>query len=102
MMKLCWIFLCVSLMSCVSGEFYRTSSKEYPPRKDKCEFEVLTLQSDKPFDEIGLVEFDSPVLDMDSFKSDMRYHVCKKGGDAVIAHMDGKGRYVRGTIIKFR
>lgn len=77
------------------------------PKSDDCIFTVLEAPPEAPYDELSIfapVDIESEDLDEDvaSFRDSAVEAVCEAGGDALVAERDGRGRYVRGTIIKYK
>lgn len=77
-------------------------------RPSTCDFVVLTMQPNRPFDEVGIVEFTQaelmwrPIHNVQVFREQVRDAVCNAGGDAIIAQINGMGIYVQGTVITWR
>lgn len=75
-----------------------------------CDFVVATNQLDRPFQEVGVLDFSAPSLNagisgrrsVSEFKEAIQPLVCEAGGDAVIAEVNGGGEYVRGTVVRWR
>lgn len=62
------------------------------------------MRPERTFDEIGVVDYQSGVYvhDAGTFRKVVSSDVCSTGGDAVLAEVSGQGRYMRGTIIRYR
>ena len=68
-----------------------------------CDFIIATTKVDRPYDEIAILDRGSTdVGDAAEFKETVRTQVCGLGGDAVIAEVNGYGKYVRGTVLRWR
>jgi len=102
-----------SLLGCIAhSEFTPSGSAALKPKPDSCSFDVLTTQPDRAFDTLGIVDVGSAVLHggygtgrprtAAEFKDLVGSSVCKAGGDAVLAEVNGIGEYVRGTVIRYR
>jgi hypothetical protein len=77
------------------------------PKEDDCDFAVYEAPPEAPFDALGIIapgdiESESLDEDVEDFRDFASKAVCTSGGDALVAERDGEGRYVRGTIIKFK
>ncbi|EKT87035.1 hypothetical protein [Leptospira santarosai] len=82
--------------------FVKTSASNYPAKPETCDFTILTILPNKPFEEIGVIENQSIVVNISDFKTMSQPYVCSQGGDAVVAFVNGHGIYIKGTIIKFK
>jgi len=87
-------------------KFTQTTPRSATRRPLDCVFEVLTRQPDQPFSELGVLDFMGGAAkaapDARSFAQSVRRDVCRAGGDAVLAEVNGRGKYIRGTVIKYR
>ncbi|HEY0709165.1 MAG TPA: hypothetical protein VGG33_20315 [Polyangia bacterium] len=77
------------------------------PKESDCDFVVYEAPPEAPYDALGIIapaDIESGSLDEDveDFRDFASKSVCSSGGDALVAERDGEGRYVRGTIIKFK
>ena len=94
------------VLGCVAGGAYtRTTDKAYPARPPGCTFKVFTSAPQEPYEEIGVVDHihrgdNVGASDIREFMGVMRPYVCRSGGDAVLAFVNGMGWYVKGTVIK--
>lgn len=77
------------------------------PRPPNCDFAVYTAQVPPgQFAEIGMIDvthgaYGSNVYrDIGDFKKEIAPHVCKAGGDAVVAMANGLGMWIKGTVLK--
>jgi hypothetical protein len=86
--------------------FTQTTSHVARPKPENCTFDVLTARPDSPFDELGVLDFSGgsgyAASNAREFMHSVRPDVCRAGGDAVLAEINGLGRYVRGTVVKYR
>jgi hypothetical protein len=100
--------LLLAVAGCGPMYFYGTTGSITVPSKDpKCSFELLTGTPPRSFDELGVVapediEYGSLAAGSPQFADQIRPMVCAAGGDAVVAEQNQWGRYVRGTVIKYR
>jgi hypothetical protein len=73
-----------------------TAAKHAP-----CDFQVVTLPPSSGYEEIGTL---SPsgfgAQTADDFKAGVHDDVCRIGGDLVVTEINGKGEYVRGTVLR--
>jgi hypothetical protein len=67
-----------------------------------CDFLIATSKVDRPYDEIAILDAKMWAEDAASFKQTVAAQVCEIGGDAVIAEVNGNGRYVRGTVLRWK
>jgi hypothetical protein len=75
-----------------------------PPRGEHCAFQVFTEPPNRPFTELGLLEYKIEVgghLDtkLADFEDDIQEHVCAAGGDGAIVYNE-QGVYMRAKVIK--
>jgi hypothetical protein len=83
-------------------KYVRTTHNAADPKPAKCAFDVLTVRPDRPFQELGVLEPDGPYTgSVAEYRNIARPFVCKAGGDAVVAEVNGLGMYIRGTVIRF-
>jgi hypothetical protein len=93
------------LIACGSATMSRTGTAQ-APRPANCDFQVFTAAPASGYVEIGAVDVtpgmygDKMHMDLGSFKSEIRHHVCKAGGDAAFAMANGHGVYIKATILK--
>jgi len=74
-----------------------------PPKPSDCTFDLLSTRPDRPYDEMGVVEWDmAAVRSAREFVDLIREQTCRAGADAVLAEVNGGGVYVRGTVFKYR
>jgi len=102
-----------SSLGCTAhSEFTPSTGAKLQPRPDACAFDVLTTQPNRPFDTLGSHDVAPAVAhgggstgrpsSASEFKTVVGPSVCKAGGDAVLAEVNGLGEYVRGTVIRYR
>lgn len=73
------------------------------PRPLGCHFDILATRPDSEFDELGVLEPPGAAPDnVAAFRDKVMPEVCRAGGHAVLAEVNGLGRYVRGIVIRFR
>lgn len=72
-------------------------------KQENCPFEVLTSPPTRDFEEIGTLDFyNGPEpKTLAAFKSAVSNQVCAVGGDAVVATVDAKGVFSKGTVIGY-
>ncbi len=98
------LVLCGMLVGCHSITTTQTGSK-YPPRPADCKFTMLAKSPKGGFAEIGAIKVNGAtgggsLADFLRFKNDIRSHVCRAGGDAVVAVTSESGVFVGATIWK--
>lgn len=92
-------------IGCGSTKFVKTGTAA-TSKAPTCEFDILTDENSKSFREIGVVKVDpgaggaNTFKDIASFKEEIRPHVCRAGGDAVIANANVYGYYTEAVVIK--
>lgn len=89
-----------------AGEFRRTGGA-YAARGPGCDYRVIRNRIVEPYEEIGVVDIDAfsvPQLpsNEDEFRSVVGKYVCASGGHAVVPAVNMQGRWVSGTVIRFR
>jgi hypothetical protein len=99
--------LVLSLVGCGGSGEYRKTGGTYAARGPDCDYRVIRNRIVEPYEEIGVVDieaFSVPQLpsDEEEFRRTVGRHVCKAGGHAVIPSINMQGRWVHGTIIRFR
>jgi hypothetical protein len=75
------------------------------PKAANCEFTVVTVPSDRPQEQVGILDAEMvpyAATTAAEFQDAVRKQVCEVGGDAVLAEINGRGRYVRGTIVRWK
>lgn len=99
--------LILLLTACGGSGEYRKTGGTYAGRGPDCEYRVVRSRIVEPYEEIGVVDIDAfgvpqlPSNEME-FRRVVGEHVCMAGGHAVIPSVNMHGRWVRGTVIRFR
>jgi len=97
----------LSLAACGgSGEFRKTGGT-YAARGPDCDYRVIRNRIVEPYEEVGVVDIEAFSVQQlpnneERFRKVLDDHVCKSGGHAVIPSINMHGRWVHGTIIRFR
>lgn len=94
-------FCCLLLACGGTYTFVKTTGHTAEARKGGCAFDVLTTRPNKAYDELGVFEPYGAVNDATAFRKAVADELCRQGGDAVIAEINGHGQYVRGTAIRY-
>ncbi len=102
--RLSLIMLTLTSACATNGNYTYTASmpKAAPPKSPGCDFLVVNLPPQGPYEEIGTVgapegeRVDTPT----EFKQAVRSSVCQAGGDVVVTQVNGAGYYVRGTVLR--
>ena len=92
------------LAACTPTSYaFSPTVKAVTPKADNCPVDVVTSPPSRDFQEIGTLEFynGTEPKTLDEFKKDVAKQVCQVGGDAVIAVMDDKGQFTKGTVIAY-
>ena len=97
----------VGLSACGAAGEYRNTGRVYAPRGPDCDYRVLRHNVAEPYEEIGVVDVGAFSLrqlptNEERFREAVGEHVCKSGGHAVIPSINVQGRWVHGTVIRFR
>jgi len=97
----------LSVAACGGSGEYRKTGGTYAARGPNCDYRVIRNRIIEPYEELGVVDieaFSVPQLpsDENEFRQALGDHVCRAGGDAVIPSINIHGRWVHGTIIRFR
>ena len=107
-MKRACILALLLLPACATHYVYGpTGALTAPPKPAGCVFTLLELPPENPFDEIGVlaprdIEYGDMASGATPFKEAIAEQVCAAGGDAVVVERDFTGRYIRGTVIKYK
>jgi len=75
------------------------------PKAANCDFAVMTVPSDRPQEQVAILDAELvpyAATTAAEFQDAVRKQVCEVGGDAVLAEINGHGRYVRGTIVRWK
>lgn len=95
--------------SCGGGKYFYGPLGDVvvQPKPKDCSFILIDKVPSQAHDPLGVlapanIEFPKVASDDDRFKSSVAAQVCAAGGDAVVVERDSQGRYVRGTVIRFK
>lgn len=99
--------LLLSLIACGGAGELRKTGGTYAARGPGCEYRVIRNRIVEPYEEVGVVDIDAFSVrqlppNEARFRQVVGQHVCNLGGHAVIPTIDMQGRWVHGTIIRFR
>jgi hypothetical protein len=99
-----WLLLSFVVTGCAAAayNYVPTTSQSAAARPAGCGIDVLTARPDRPFVELGVLEWGIPTNSVAAFRTAVRPKVCAAGGDAVLAEVNGNGTYVRGTVLRYR
>ena len=97
----------VTLLGCGGAGELRKTGGTYAARGPGCEYRVIRNRIVEPYEEVAVVDIDAFSVrqlppDEERFRQVVGPHVCNIGGHAVIPAIDIHGRWVHGTIIRFR
>ncbi len=99
---------------CTAGtEYTASSSVRAQPKPDNCSFDVLTTRPQRPFEELGIIDFTGGMThasgrragvpdSASALRDKAAQTVCRAGGDAILADVNGLGQYVRATVIRYK
>jgi hypothetical protein len=100
------------VLACASPKFTPNSSIRADAKPDDCKVEVLSLPPAQPVDELGIIDFEGGTtnsgyrLGVPGTAAELRERlaseVCRVGGDAVLAQVNGLGQYIRATVLRYR
>jgi len=96
---------CFALAGCGSTSLTRTGPR-LAARPATCDFQMLTAAPTGGFVEVGTVDVEFGAYGshqfrkLSDFKEEIAPSVCKAGGDAAIATVNGYGMYIKATILK--
>lgn len=78
-----------------------TTGPKQPPREPNCKFDVLTSPA-QGYRELGVLDIPSERhrQTVRGFKHEVGPYVCKAGGDAVLAHVNGTGDYIKAIVLQ--
>jgi hypothetical protein len=107
LLRLIGSLLALSLVGCGGSGEYRKTGGTYAARGPSCDYRVIRNRIIEPYEEVGVVDIEAfSVRQLPSneerFRKVVGDHVCKSGGHAVIPSINMQGRWVHGTIIRFR
>lgn len=97
--------IAVALTACGYTKMTLTGSRGIPRPMD-CDFEVFTASRASGFRELGTIDVETDwrarndLRQLAYFKTQIQPYVCDAGGDAVFAHANGEGLYMKATIVK--
>lgn len=91
---------------CVHYNYSQTTRNVAPPKQAACDFEVFSAAPGRDYVELGMLDIGGDATaaphSVGKFTEMVRESVCRSGGDAVIAQVNGFGGYVHGTVIKYK
>jgi hypothetical protein len=95
-----------TLCACVPHAIYTPRVQSCPKRPSDCSFEVISSRPARDYAVIGVIEIESfhvrnTPKDEAAFRSVVAGEVCSAGGDAVVPGINGNGRYVLATVVKW-
>jgi hypothetical protein len=103
-MRVILLWLGLVPLGCVTYSYLPVAAST-APREAGCKVQVFSKPPERPYESLGLLENDALALaavNAQEFLNSVRESVCRAGGDAVIATVDPTGKFVRGTVIRFR
>lgn len=94
------------LCACVPHAIYTARVESCPKRPADCSFEVISRRPARDYAVIGVIDVESFQVrhlpkDEAAFRSAVAGEVCRAGGDAVVPGINGNGRYVLATVVKW-
>jgi hypothetical protein len=97
----------LSLAACGGSGELRKTGGTYAARGPDCDYRVIRNRIVEPYEELGVVDIEAFSVGQlpnneERFRKVLDAHVCKSGGHAVIPSINIQGRWVNGTIIRFR
>jgi len=97
----------LSLVGCGGAGEVRRTGGTFAARGPGCEYRVIRNRIVEPYEEVGVVDIDAFSVRQlppseERFRKVVNQFVCGLGGHAVIPTIDMHGRWVHGTIIRFR
>ena len=95
------------LAACGGTAEYLNTGGIYAARGPGCDFRVIRNRIVEPYEEVGVIDIDAFSVrqlpsDEERFRKTVSERVCNAGGHAVIPAINTQGRWVHGTIIRFR
>lgn len=92
---------CFWMVACGPSARYTHTGQRHQPKEEDCPIQVFTALPSPEYAEIGVIDVNQfPPTDIQRFKKMATPHVCKAGGDAVLAFANGNGLYIKGTVLK--
>jgi hypothetical protein len=100
-----WIALPL-LCACVPEVLFTPRGGSCPKRPENCAFELISRRPQREYEVIGVLDLEVFAArkipnDDASFRAVVADEVCRAGGDAVIPGINGNGRYVLATVVKW-
>jgi|SRR5467141_3707706 len=100
-------------VGCAAETQYTPTSVRSQPKPENCSFDILTTRPQRIFDELGIIDFTGGLVDgtgrraglpdnAAELKDKTAQTVCGAGGDAVLAEVNGRGQYIRATVIRYK
>jgi hypothetical protein len=90
---------------CAPTSYTYTPSVRRGPqsRPEGCAVDVMTSPPEKRFEEVGTLDFynGTEPTTVEGFKRAVAKQVCQVGGDAVIAIVNEKLQFTKGTVIRY-
>ena len=86
-----------------SFQYVPTTGEQTQPKAVGCDFAILSTPPTREYIELGVLQPNSQfrTKDVQVFRQQVDADVCRAGGDAVLAEINGTGQYVRGTVIRY-
>jgi hypothetical protein len=96
----------LTLGGCVPHATFTARGGSCPKRPANCPFELVSSRPARDYAVIGVIDLEAfhvPKLPNDeaSFRAAIAKDVCEAGGDAVLPGINGNGRYVLATVVKW-
>lgn len=104
---LAWRFaLGAGLVACHPSATFTAQGGVCPTRQAGCSFEIIEGKPARDYQKVGVIDIESfyvgsiPKTEAD-FRKAFGPVICHAGGDAVIPGVNGDGRYIMATIVKW-
>jgi hypothetical protein len=100
------VSIVITCAACGGTTSMARSGPVQPSKPANCNFQALTTSPAGGFVEVGTVDVNpgpygiNVYRDIAKFKTHVQPYVCQAGGDAVVAHANGYGMYIKGSILK--
>src|SRR5262245_33861236 len=95
----------VLLAGCAPTTYAYTPATGKPEttKPENCAIEVFLSPPSKNYEQLGTLDYynGGEPKNAEEFKKAVAKQACQAGGDAVIAIVDDKGRYTKGTVIHY-
>lgn len=111
MVRCTWAFgmTVLSLLAFGCGPSVTFTPKEgtaRPPQPAPCRVTVFRQRPARDYEVIGVIDIEafsvrSIPRNEGSFRTEVAPKVCRAGGDAVIPGINGDGRYIQGTVVRW-